>query len=64
MPIVQKPAIVLLSTYLLLSQTGASGRAGELGLFEGHGDVGVVKHGGSVSYDPESQTYVISGSVR
>ena len=35
---------------------------GSLGLFEAHGDVGAVKHEGSVIYDQTKQTYRIKGS--
>ena len=33
-----------------------------VGLFESHGDVGTVLHGGSVDYDGAKKTYTISGS--
>jgi hypothetical protein len=33
-----------------------------LGEFEGHGDVGAVRHAGSVTYDAGRQQYVIAGS--
>lgn len=33
-----------------------------LGIFDAHSDVGRVRHAGSVSYDPQRQEYVISGS--
>ena len=32
------------------------------GIFDGHGDVGRVRHAGSVSYNPRTQSYLISGS--
>jgi hypothetical protein len=35
---------------------------GSLGLFEAHGDVGAVKHAGSMVYDQAQQTYLIKGS--
>ena len=35
---------------------------GAIGLFEAHGDVGAVKHAGSVVYDQAQQTYNITGS--
>ncbi len=33
-----------------------------IGIFDGHNDVGIVRHVGSASYDPRSQSYVIAGS--
>jgi Tol biopolymer transport system component len=33
-----------------------------VGVFDSHGDVGRVRHPGSVSYDPRAQKYVVSGS--
>ncbi|HET9635751.1 MAG TPA: DUF5050 domain-containing protein [Gemmatimonadaceae bacterium] len=33
-----------------------------IGIFDGHGDVGTVRRAGSASYDPRTQSYVISGS--
>jgi len=36
--------------------------AGPVGLFEGHGDVGAVLHGGSVEYDAAQHSYTIAGS--
>jgi len=35
---------------------------GSIGLFEAHGDIGAVKHAGSVVYDQARQTYSIKGS--
>jgi TolB protein len=32
------------------------------GLFEGHSDVGAVKHAGAVEYDAKARTYTLSGS--
>src|ERR1700726_1765471 len=40
------------------SQSGSE----PVGIFEGHGDVGTVLHGGSVDYDGAKKTYTISGS--
>src|SRR5260370_26536933 len=36
--------------------------AGSVGIFEGHGDVGVVLHPGSVEYDATKHSYAIAGS--
>ena len=33
-----------------------------LGVFDGHGDVGVVQHAGSTTFDPATQTYTVAGS--
>lgn len=33
-----------------------------IGIFAGHADVGNISRPGSVSYDPEEQTYLIDGS--
>jgi len=33
-----------------------------IGVFEGHGDVGAVRNPGSATFDPERQTYTITGS--
>jgi len=32
------------------------------GIFDGHSDVGKVLHAGSVNYDPQRRTYIITGS--
>jgi len=37
-------------------------KAGPLGIFEGHADVGTVLHPGAVEYDSARSTYAISGS--
>ena len=34
----------------------------DLGLFESHGDVGMVRRPGSVKFDPASRTYQVAGS--
>src|SRR2546421_6843483 len=33
-----------------------------LGIFEQHGDVGAVLHGGSVTFDPKTRQYRVAGS--
>src|SRR5256885_16403620 len=33
-----------------------------IGIFDAHGDVGSVRHAGSASYNPRTQSYVIAGS--
>lgn len=35
--------------------------AAQLGLFEGHGDLGVVKHAGAVEFDATQRTYTVAG---
>lgn len=35
---------------------------GPIGIFEGHGDVGVVLHPGSADFDAGKQTYTVTGS--
>ena len=49
--------ITLLSAALSYSQTNPS-----VGIFENHGDVGMVLHEGSVTYDAANKTYTITGS--
>lgn len=50
--------LVLSSQNFLVSQDGISA----LGLFDGHGDVGVVLHPGSAAYDASRRRYTLSGS--
>ena len=33
-----------------------------LGPFDGHADIGAVKHAGAVTYDPTAERYIVSGS--
>ena len=37
-------------------------KSASLGVFDGHGDVGVVQHAGSTTFDPVTQTYTVAGS--
>jgi TolB protein len=39
-----------------------TGRGTPLGVFEAHGDIGLVEKPGSVIYEPEIQTYLIEGA--
>ena len=50
-------SILLLSIFAFdaISQNGA------VGIFDGQQDVGYVKHPGSSTYDPSSQSYTITG---
>jgi TolB protein len=56
----------LLFCFVLMTLVFASGSFGQtkvaVGIFEDHGDVGTVLHGGGVEYDAGKQTYTISGS--
>jgi TolB protein len=72
--IVSRTSIVVLRAvacvFALLISTLSSGRgqqssvpkSGALGLFEGHGDVGMVLHAGTVEYDTGKRSYTIAGS--
>lgn len=44
------------------STVGSGGTSPKLGLFEGYGDIGTVKHAGSVVVDPSTKSYRIAGS--
>ena len=37
-------------------------QAAAVGMFEGHGDIGTVKHPGSAAFDPASKTYTLAAS--
>ncbi|ASU35214.1 TolB family protein [Mucilaginibacter xinganensis] len=53
------------SVFLLactFSSQYASAQKSALGIFDGQGDVGIVKHKGSAAYDPNQQVYNLSGS--
>jgi TolB protein len=47
---------------LLIPLTSACAEAQELGLLEGHADVGRVLHAGNTVYDPANGTYTVTGS--
>src|SRR5437660_1378663 len=57
------PSIILLACSIAFaaSRVGAQ-TAKTAGTFEGHTDVGTVLHAGSVVYDPDKQSYTLSGS--
>src|SRR5689334_18533352 len=57
------PSIILLACSIAFaaSRVGAQ-TAKTAGTFEGHTDVGTVLHAGSVLYDPDKQSYTLSGS--
>ncbi len=52
----------------LLGELAAAGAGpappagGQVGVFEGHGDVGAVQHPGSVRYNEAAKTYTVTGS--
>src|SRR3954469_13312954 len=46
---------------LAASSVRAQAPEGAIGLFEGHGDVGVVLHPGSVGLDPGGRVYSLTG---
>lgn len=52
----------LLTSLVLFGGVAVAIQPTPIGLFEGTGDVGVVKHQGAVLYDPVQQTYTISGA--
>jgi TolB protein len=53
---------LLLQVAVLLALASPPAAQPTLGAFEAHADVGAVRHPGSVSYEPDSETYTISGS--
>jgi len=48
------------AAFLLLNFSSVS--AAQLGIFQGHGDIGTVLHPGSATYDAATGSYTISGS--
>jgi len=52
----------LLISWVLFGGVAAAIQPKPVGLFDGAGDVGAVKHEGAVVYDPVQQTYAISGA--
>jgi TolB protein len=58
------PSIIVLACSIAFTgpRVGAQTATTSLGSFEGHNDVGTVLHAGSVAYDPEKQSYTLSGS--
>jgi hypothetical protein len=37
-------------------------QAQQIGIFDGHSDVGIPQHSGSAAYNPEIQEYTVEGS--
>ena len=56
--------VVIVAGVAVVLSAAPAGRAADakVGVFEGHGDVGVVLHPGSVKYDEAAKTYTVSGS--
>ena len=51
----------VIAVFILLIPA-AHAQSGAIGIFDGQGDVGVVKHKGTGSYNPKTQGYDLSGS--
>ena len=58
------PLILLLACEVAFTAPEVKAKTAKraLGSFEGHNDVGTVLHAGSVIYEPDKQTYTLSGS--
>ncbi len=54
--------IVYTGSLALLLGASAVGVSQEVGIFEGHGDIGPVKHQGDVQFSPPDKSYTVSGS--
>ncbi|MGN8070471.1 TolB family protein [Mucilaginibacter sp. 22184] len=48
--------------FIILVNQKAIAQASAIGIFDGHTDVGLVKHQGNVQYDPKLQQYHLEGS--
>ena len=59
-PNLRRGASFVLLTFLL-TYTGLMTRADDLGLFEGHGDVGQCRKAGSVVFEPATGSYLVAG---
>jgi TolB protein len=62
---IKKPAApcpAMMLGVLVLAAVSCSATAGSIGIFDGHSDVGAVKHPGTASYDAKTQEYSMSGS--
>jgi len=58
-----RSAMLLGCTILLAQQVPAAAPATfQVGIFENHGDIGVILHSGSARYDAAQKSYTISGS--
>jgi Tol biopolymer transport system component len=58
----QNYKFILCIVFALLSGMRLFAQDGSVGIFDGHSDVGKVKHEGSTSYQPAGQTYELTGS--
>src|SRR5207248_3265413 len=57
------PSIILLACSIAFAASRVVAQTAKTaGTFEGHTDVGTVLHAGSVVYDPDKQSYTLSGS--
>jgi TolB protein len=53
----------LAAAFLAMLLCGTSyAQSGSLGIFDGHTDIGVIKHKGTVTYDAKTQQYQVTGS--
>jgi TolB protein len=55
-------ALISCFSAAMCSPAWAQSATAPVGIFEGHSDVGIVLHAGSVDYDASKKTYTISGS--
>lgn len=51
----------LLVGVIAVALPAAAGADERLGVFDGHADVGAVRHAGSAAYDPAAKTYTLTG---
>jgi TolB protein len=54
--------VVLAAMYGARAQQSGTATSAQVGLFEGHGDVGTVLHPGSLDFDAAKRSYTIAGS--
>ena len=52
---------VMITSGLFLQAGTVIAQHGATGIFEGHGDIGDVRHAGSVQFDPATKSYTIAG---
>ncbi|RPH99044.1 MAG: hypothetical protein EHM72_12265 [Calditrichaeota bacterium] len=57
-----KNAAALLAVVMLTMVVTSCARNSDLGVFEGHGDIGPVRHAGAVQFNPAEKSYTLSGS--
>jgi hypothetical protein len=61
-PVVFEVAVSLIGFLAGAAVLATNGDDPPLGIFEGHGDVGMVQHAGSVAFDAAARTYTVAGS--